>query len=165
MEDGNEKIKVKSKNGSEFEVNRVACELSIFLKNNLPNYTEKEPIPLEDIDDEALNLCVQYLNHYNGTAPSRIESPVNNISEISDQFAIDFIDNLSMEVLIGLNVAANLMEIAPLLDLSSAKIALLCKDLSDSEILNLFGIEPSFSSEEKDKILSQNKWLSDEGDI
>ena len=53
------------------------------------------------------------------------------------------------------------MGINSLLDLCCAKVATLCKDKSEDEILKTFKITEKFSEEEKNKIKSENKWIEE----
>ncbi len=53
------------------------------------------------------------------------------------------------------------MEIQSLLDIVCAKVAIMCKDKTDEEILAMFNIKESFSAEEKEKIREDNKWIEE----
>ena len=70
------------------------------------------------------------------------------MSEVADKFSADFIDELNLEALTNITVAANFMEIIPLLDLACAKLAAMCKDKSEEEIFKSFGITEVFTEEE-----------------
>ena len=105
----------------------------------------------------------EFLSHYNGEAPKEIEKPIqsNEMKNLTDEWSSTFIDKIPLEDLTNLTVAANYMGINSLLDLCCAKVASLCKDKSEDEILKTFKITEKFSEEEKNKIKSENKWIED----
>jgi S-phase kinase-associated protein 1 len=83
------------------------------------------------------------------------------MKDVTDTWSSDFIDGVSLEELVDLTVAANFMELQPLLDLTCAKIASMCKDKSEDEIFKTFGVTETFTEEEKAKIREENKWIED----
>ena len=68
---------------------------------------------------------------------------------------------MSLDDLINLTTTANYMGINSLLDLCCAKIASLCKDKSEEEIFKTFNITETFTDEEKNKIIEENKWIAE----
>ena len=70
-------------------------------------------------------------------------------------------DKLTIEELVNLTVAANYMGINCLLDLCCAKIASMCKDKTEEEVMKTFNINEPFTEEEKKKIREENKWIDE----
>ena len=81
--------------------------------------------------------------------------------QLIDEWSEDFIDKMPLDDLINLTTTANYMGINSLLDLCCAKIASLCKDKSEEEIFKTFNITETFSDEEKNKIIEENKWIAE----
>lgn len=158
-----EQVKLRSKEEIEHKISRKAAEVSVLIKNTLQDASIDDPIPLLEVEDKILIKIIEYLEHFNGTAPPEIEKPLKSpiLKEVTDEWSANFIDNLTLEILVDLTVAANYMEIQALLDLCCAKIASMCKDKSEEEIFKTFGITETFTEEEKAKIREENKWIEE----
>jgi S-phase kinase-associated protein 1 len=158
-----ELVKLQSKEGQVLTISKKSAELSVLIKNNLIDFSIEQAIPLDEVSEKILELIIKYLNHYNGTAPAEIEKPLksNNMKDVVDEFSAGFINELELNDLIDLTVAANFMEIQSLLDLCTAKIASMCKDKSEEEIFKTFGITDQFTEEERAKVKEENQWLED----
>jgi len=157
-----ETIRLISKEGKEYQITKKASELSILLKNAKEEMGEDEVIPLE-IDEKTLEKVIDYLNKWNGESPSEIEKPLKSsiLKEVTDEWSSEFIDEMDLEMLSNLTVAANFLEIVPLLDLCCAKLASMCKDKSEEDIFKSFGIVDTFTEEERQKIKDENKWIEE----
>jgi S-phase kinase-associated protein 1 len=158
-----DQVKLQSKEGQILTISKKAAELSVLIKNNLIDFSIEQAIPLDEVNEKILELIIRYLNHYNGVAPTEIEKPLksNNMKDVVDEFSAGFINELELNDLIDLTVAANFMEIQTLLDLCTAKIASMCKDKSEEEIFKTFGITDQFTEEERAKVKEENLWLED----
>mmetsp|Transcript_6882 Transcript_6882/g.874 ORF Transcript_6882/g.874 Transcript_6882/m.874 type:complete len:84 (+) Transcript_6882:248-499(+) len=71
-----------------------------------------------------------------------------------------FVD-IEQEVLFELILAANYLDIKPLLDLTCAKVASMIKGKSPEEIRRTFGIENDFTPEEEAQIREENRWAEE----
>ena len=160
MEDS---IKLVTKDGKEIEITKKASELSELLKDAINEYPKETSFPLNEIDEKCGEKIKEYLTHFNGEAPKQIEKPINSneIKSLTDEWSANFIDQLSMEELVNLTVAANYMGINCLLDLCCGKVATLCKDKNEDEIYKTFNINDSSTEEEKNKIKEENKWIEE----
>ena len=158
-----ELVKLQAKEGQTLTISRKAAELSVLIKNNLIDFSIEQAIPLDEVSEKILKLIIKYLCHYNGASPVEIEKPLksNNMKDVVDDFSAGFINELELNDLIDLTVAANFMEIQSLLDLCTAKIASMCKDKSEEEIFKTFGINDQFTEEERAKVKEENQWLED----
>ena len=85
--------------------------------------------------------------------PPEIDKPLSHsdMSQVVDQWHADYI-NLEQEELFELVMAANYLDIKPLLELSCAKVASQIKNKSVVEIRKYFNIENDFTPEEKAQI-------------
>ena len=160
MEDS---IKLVTKDGKEIEITKKASELSELLKDAINDYPKETSFPLNELDEKCGEKIKEYLTHFNGEAPKQIEKPINSndIKSLTDEWSANFIDQLSMEELVNLTVAANYMGINCLLDLCCAKVATLCKDKNEDEIYKTFNINDTSTEEEKNKIKEENKWVEE----
>ena len=55
-------------------------------------------------------------------------------------------------------IVTNYMDIKPLLELASAKVASIIKGKTTEEIRKTFGIVNDFTPEEEQQIIEENKW-------
>merc|ERR1712083_352787 len=72
----------------------------------------------------------------------------------------DFI-NISQESLFELILAANYLDIQPLLDLTCGKIATMIKGKNTEEIRKQFNIVNDFTPEEEAQVREENRWCED----
>ena len=160
-----EKIRLQSKDGKEYEISKKAAELSDLLKGTMNDYPNEASIPLPDIDEKTIDKVLDYLTHFNGISPPEIEKPLKNceLKDATDEWSVNFVDKITMEELVNLTVAGNFMGINSLLDLCCAKIASMCKDKTEEEIFKVFNITETFTEEEKITIRNDNAWI--EGNI
>ena len=71
-----------------------------------------------------------------------------------------FVD-LEQETLFALILAANFMDIRPLLDLTCAKVASMIKGKTPEQIRQVFNIVNDFSPDEEAKVREENKWCEE----
>ena len=69
----------------------------------------------------------------------------------------NFID-IDLDLIFELILAANYLDIKPLLELSSAKVASIIKGKTTEEIKKTFAISNDFTPEEEKQIIEENKW-------
>ena len=159
MESAKEKefseIKIITKEGKEFTLSKKSCELSELLKSAINDYPTETSYPLNELDEKNAELIKEFLSHFNGEAPKEIEKPIqsNEMKNLTDEWSSNFIDKIPLEDLTNLTVAANYMGINSLLDLCCAKVATMCKDKNEDEILKMFKISETFNEEEKNKAI------------
>ncbi len=84
-----------------------------------------------------------------------------DLYKLVQQFYAKFIIEMDNENLFNLTLAANYMDIKPLLDLCSAKIASLIKDKTVEQIRVNLDIVNDFSPEEEAKVREENKWVDE----
>jgi S-phase kinase-associated protein 1 len=65
------------------------------------------------------------------------------------------------ETLFELILAANYMDIKPLLDLTCNKVAGMIKGKTPEEIRQMFGIVNDFTPEEEAQVIEENKWCEE----
>ena len=77
-----------------------------------------------------------------------------------DAWSAEYVD-VDQEMLFEVVMAANYLDIKPLLELSCAKVASLIKGKSIQEIRQFFQIENDFSPEEEAQVMEENKWAEE----
>merc|ERR1712109_267376 len=98
-----------------------------------------------------------------GDNPAKeIEKPLKsaNMQEVVASWDADFVD-VDHELLFELILAANYMDIKPLLDLSCAKVASMIKGKTPEEIRKTFNIVNDFTPEEEMQVREENRWCEE----
>ena len=70
----------------------------------------------------------------------------------------DFV-NVSMEMLIAMILAANFLDLPPMLDTCCKAVAEIVQGKTAAEVKAVFGIEGEYTDEEKEALLSEHPWL------
>ena len=93
---------------------------------------------------------------------SEIEKPLrsSNMRDVIQEWYADYI-NLDQDVIFDLILAANYMDIKPLLDLTCATVASMIKGKTPEEIRRTFNIANDFTPEEEQQVRNENKWCED----
>jgi S-phase kinase-associated protein 1 len=93
---------------------------------------------------------------------SEIEKPLKSpiMSDVVQQWYANFVD-LEQVLLFELILAANYMDIKPLLDLTCATVASMIKGKNPDEIRATFNITNDFSPEEEAQVRDENKWCDE----
>jgi len=82
------------------------------------------------------------------------------LKQVVSPWDANFVD-LEQETLFELILAANYMDIKPLLDLTCAKVASMIKGKTPEQIRKAFNIVNDFSPEEEAKVREENKWCEE----
>ena len=161
MDDPNKEIKLRSEDGKIVELSKKAAEKSEILKGMIEDYPDDTEIQVKSVKGEALIKIKEYLEHYEEIPPKEVSKPVksNDFKECVDEWDYNFIgkidDNDTLENLI---LAANFLNIKPLLILLAAKIASKIKGVNTQTIRNIFGIN-ELNNEEKKQFKEDKEYL------
>jgi S-phase kinase-associated protein 1 len=82
------------------------------------------------------------------------------MSEIVQEWFATFVA-VEQDVLFELILAANFMDIKPLLDLTCASVASMIKGKTPEEIRQTFNIVNDFTPEEEAQVREENKWCEE----
>ena len=153
------KLKLVSSEGQTFEVEESVATNSQLIKNMVEDSGTDEEIPLPNVKSAILEKVIEYCRHLKEEAPSEIEKPLKTqvMQYIVSAWEAAFID-MEQEMLFELILAANYLDIKPLLDLSCAKVATMLKGKTPEEIRRTFNIENDFTPEEEAQIREENRW-------
>ncbi len=103
-----------------------------------------------------------YLKYHYDNPPKEIEKPLKSplMSEVVEQWDADFVD-VEQEQLFDLIVAANFMDIEPLLDLACAKVASMMKGKTPEQIRKALNIQNDLTPEEEEAVRAENRWAEE----
>jgi len=149
----------------QFRVEKVVAQRSVLIKNMLEDVGESDhPIPLPNVTAPVLKKVLEYCDHHQtdplptGDEPSADESRkrTTDISEWDQKFI-----TVDQEMLFEIILAANYLDIKPLLDVGCKTVANMIKGKSPEEIRKLFNIVNDFTPEEEAQIKKENEWAED----
>ncbi|KAG8954698.1 hypothetical protein FRC04_011131 [Tulasnella sp. 424] len=159
-------VTLESSDGEKFKVDKEVAERSVLIKNMIEDVGESDnPIPLPNVNASVLRKVLEYCEHHRGDPlPAADADPSNDdnrkrATEISD-WDQKFIQ-VDQEMLFEIILAANYMDIKPLLDVGCKTVANMIKGKTPEEIRKLFNIVNDFTPEEEAQIKKENEWAED----
>ncbi|CAO3673231.1 unnamed protein product [Umbelopsis vinacea] len=173
-------VQLLSSDNETFAVDKQVAERSILIKNMLegdlnvqPTVTNIDyqrllnvgesdaPIPLPNVTAKILKKVIDWCEHHRG-------DPVSQQEEINDRKRLTEIDEwdqkfmeVDQETLFEIILAANYLDIKPLLDIGCKTVANMIKGKSPEEIRRTFNIVNDFTPEEEAQIRKENEWAED----
>jgi len=162
-DEGSETLKLESQEKERFSIPKKIAMLSELVKTMAEGDKDEKVIPLPNVKANVLRKVVEYMRYHSEHPPKEIEKPLKsaNMAEVvGDQWDSDFVD-VDQELLFELILAANYMDIKPLLDLTCAKVASMIKGKSPEQIRKTFNIQNDFTPEEEEAVRAENKWAEE----
>eukprot|EP00542_Grammatophora_oceanica_P012182 CAMPEP_0194032636 /NCGR_PEP_ID=MMETSP0009_2-20130614/5528_1 /TAXON_ID=210454 /ORGANISM="Grammatophora oceanica, Strain CCMP 410" /LENGTH=166 /DNA_ID=CAMNT_0038673137 /DNA_START=145 /DNA_END=645 /DNA_ORIENTATION=+ len=158
-------VKLVSKEGDSFDVNIDVAKMSELVKSMIEDGGEDEEVadfPLPNVKANILAKVIEFCAHHKEEPMTEIEKPLKsqNMADVVQKWYADFVD-LEQVVLFELILAANYMDIKPLLDLTCATVASMIKGKTPEEIRTTFNISNDFSPEEEAQVREENKWCEE----
>jgi len=123
--------------------------------------TSDVAIPLHNVTQKILNKVVEYCKHH-CEHPTPKSDDKNNDKKSDDilPWDKDFC-NVDQATLFELILAANYLDIKPLLDLTCKTVANMIKGKTPEEIRKTFNIKNDFTPEEEEKVRKENEWCEE----
>lgn len=145
-------IKLVSSDNIEFEVSLACVKNSKLLKtmleldeldeNEIRDQVDQQVCPLPNVEGTILKKVIEFLNKYLESPFEDINKPVkSSMSDIVDEWYVNFLEMDNQEQLFKIIMAANYMDIEPLLDLTCASVATIIKGKSPEEVRTIFNID------------------------
>ncbi|KAH9816806.1 Skp1 family, dimerization domain-containing protein [Melampsora americana] len=144
----------------QFTVEREVAIRSVLIKNMIEDVGESDnPIPLPNVSASVLKKVIEWCEHHKKDPEPSAEDPddarkrATEIGEWDTKFiAVD------QEMLFEIILAANYLDIKPLLDVGCKSVANMIKGKQPEEIRKLFNIVNDFTPEEEAQIKKENEW-------
>lgn len=150
--------------GEKLGVDLDVVNKSTILKNMIEDTGKDGEIPIPNIQLPILRKIIEFCEHYKSGNPKEIRRPLvssklteNNV----DEWDANFIELEKVDDIIDLVIAANFLDIEPLVALGCAKIATYIKGKSVEEIRDVFGIQNDFTPQEEQQLREENKWAEE----
>jgi len=138
------------------------------LKNMIEDLGEIQgPIPVPNVSYDTMSLVIKYLDRHqtHPEAYDKVSSKEERIKLLEEKISTwdyDYCTKIDTKTLFDIILAANYLNIQPLLDLTCHGIASLIKNQSIEDIRKLFKIENDFTKEDMEKIQKENAWIEEE---
>jgi len=123
----------------------------------------EQVVPVTEVSAKSLKQVMRYCTYHWGSPAGEIIKPLpsTNLRECGVcEWDCDFVD-VPQDELFEIILAANKMEIQPLLDLACAKVASMIKGKNTEEIRKQFNIVNDFTPEEEAQVREENRWCED----
>eukprot|EP00538_Stauroneis_constricta_P011891 CAMPEP_0119546420 /NCGR_PEP_ID=MMETSP1352-20130426/855_1 /TAXON_ID=265584 /ORGANISM="Stauroneis constricta, Strain CCMP1120" /LENGTH=171 /DNA_ID=CAMNT_0007591127 /DNA_START=80 /DNA_END=595 /DNA_ORIENTATION=+ len=168
VDDSTVEVNLISKEGDSFPVTLNVAKMSELVKSMMDEEdgdddddTTKE-IPLPNVKANVLQKVLEFCKHHMTEPMTEIEKPLKSslMADVVQKWYADFVD-IEQVLLFELILAANYMDIKPLLDLTCATVASMIKGKTPEEIRQTFNIQNDFSPEEEAQVREENKWCED----
>jgi S-phase kinase-associated protein 1 len=123
---------------------------------------DTQEIPLPNVKASVLQKVIDFCTHYREDPMNEIQKPLKSsvMNEVVQQWYADFV-SVEQPMLFELILAANYMDIKPLLDLTCAAVASMIKGKTPQEIRETFNIANDFSPEEEAQVREENRWCEE----
>ncbi|CAG8441597.1 3118_t:CDS:2 [Ambispora leptoticha] len=155
------KIKLTSSEGTEFVIDKDVGEKSILLKNMLEDVGENDmAIPLPNVTGPILTKVIEYCTHHRDDPVITQDDDSKKTSDDIDEWDSEFC-KVDQGTLFELILAANYLDIKPLLDLTCKTVANMIKGKSPEEIRKTFNITNDFTPEEEMQVKHENEWCEE----
>ncbi|KAG2222421.1 hypothetical protein INT45_009433 [Circinella minor] len=152
-------VKLISSDNEDFTVDKEVAERSVLIKNMLEDVGDSDaPIPLPNVTAKVLRKVIEWCDHHRNDTVTQDEQERRNTDiEEWDQKYME----VDQETLFDIILAANYLDIKPLLDVGCKTVANMIKGKSAEEIRRTFNITNDFTPEEEAQIRKENEWAED----
>jgi len=165
-EDDGTMVDLVSQEGDNFQVEKRVAKMSELVKTMIPDEDEADgeqtEIPLPNVKSVILGKVMEFCKHYVSEPMNDIEKPLksSNMHEVVQEWYANYVE-VEQETLFELILAANYMDIKPLLDLTCATVASMIKGKTPEDIRKTFNIVNDFTPEEEAQVREENKWCEE----
>jgi len=150
-------IKLSSKDDQIFETTKTIAETSITLKNMIedsPDLGGEVPVPLPNVTGAVLKKVLDYCKYHHENPPKEDDKlDADDIGEWDRDFL-----KVDQELLFDLILAANYLDIKPLLDVTCKTVAAQLRGKTPEEIRKMYDIQGDFTPEEEEKARKEHDW-------
>ena len=150
------------KDGEVLEVPVAVASTSELIAGKIKDSGTDEDIPLTRVDKPTMEKVLIFMERMAEHTPPEIEKPLSStdLSQVVEAWYFDYV-NVETEKLFEITLAAEYLNIKPLLELSCAKVASQIKGKSIPEIRQYFSIENDWTPEEEERVMEENRWAEE----
>jgi S-phase kinase-associated protein 1 len=159
-----DQVTLQSQDGQDFKVEVKVAKMSETIKNLIEDAGVEKPVPLPNVNGKILTKVVEYIK-YHTEHPVTTDS--DNVDDKAEKRTDDIIGwdldfcKMDQATLFELILAANYLDIKPLLDLACKTVANMIKGKTPEEIRTTFNIKNDFTPEEEEQVRKENEWCEE----
>jgi len=156
-------IKLLSSDNAPITVDKEVAERSVLIKNMIEDLGEiDEAIPIPNVNEAVLRKVIEWCEHHKNDPPATNDDESDSRKRSTDieEWDMKFMQ-VDQEMLFEIILAANYLDIKPLLDVGCKTVANMIKGKSPEEIRKTFNIQNDFTPEEEEQIRRENEWAED----
>ncbi|KAH8087492.1 putative negative regulator sulfur controller-3 [Filobasidium floriforme] len=151
-----------------YDVEKDVAVRSVLIANMMEDIGDvNAPIPLPNVTSNVLKKVLEYCDYHKSDPLPVASDPSADVAEEArrrtsevGEWDAKFIQ-VDQEMLFEIILAANYLDIKPLLDLGCRTVATMIKGKSPEEIRKLFHIKNDFTPEEEAQIRRENEWAEE----
>uniref|UniRef100_A0A6C0EF74 SKP1 component dimerisation domain-containing protein n=1 Tax=viral metagenome TaxID=1070528 RepID=A0A6C0EF74_9ZZZZ len=166
MEEETKVLQIKSSSGLNHSIKYVHAKMSGTIANMLDDIDSTDiTIPINNVSDIILKKVIIFCNEkypnsdIDPTEEQQLEMRTKPLSDFDLEFT-----RVPLKELFEMILAANFLDLKPMLDVCCKAVAEIIKGKTPNEIKKAFGVEGEFTQEEKEQVLRDNPWLEDPED-
>jgi S-phase kinase-associated protein 1 len=146
-------ITLVSEDGITFEVRESVISRSTTIRNFVQDMEgDVGKVPVSRVDGKILAKVIEYCEHY-----QRLGVTEEGVPKEDEAYDREFVD-IEQGELLDLVIAANFLDIRPVLDLCCKTIADHIKGKTPEQLRKFFNITSDFNPEEEEEIRQENQW-------
>lgn len=158
-------VKLLSNDNIKFKIEKEVAEKSMLIKNMLEDVDDSDlPIPLPNVDGKTLDKIIEWCKNYKDEFKEYEKDDENYRNADIDEWNKKYME-VDQETLFNIILAANYLDIKPLLNIGCKTVANMIKGKSVEEIRKTFNIVNDFTPEEEAQIKKENEWADDNNQI
>nr|ODN90014.1 E3 ubiquitin ligase complex SCF subunit sconC [Cryptococcus depauperatus CBS 7841]ODN96152.1 E3 ubiquitin ligase complex SCF subunit sconC [Cryptococcus depauperatus CBS 7855] len=164
MAEKKQTVLLTTSDDEQFTVEKIVAERSAMIKTMLEDLGEQEgmPIPLPNVSSTVLTKILEWCDHHkNDPLPAADASDADDSRRKTGDIPEWDARWMQVEMLFEIILAANYLDIKPLLDVGCKTVANMIKGKTPEEIRKLFNITNDFTPEEEEQIRKENEWAEE----
>lgn len=159
-------VTLLTSNGDVFKVPvNIIAKMSVTIHHLLEDLGgTKEPVRLNNVDSNTLSRVIDYcklhMSHSTEQGYAADGITDDTVTDGLRQWEREFLA-MTLSQLFDTIMAANYLNIKPLLDLTCRNVAMMIKGKTPEEIRQKFHIKNDFTPEEEEEVRRENQWAFD----
>ncbi|XP_074584467.1 SKP1-like protein 1A [Curcuma longa] len=157
--DGEKKVTLLSSEGEEFEVDEAVAAQSQTIRHMIEDGCAHGNVPLPNVTSQILGKVIEYCKMRVDVYCSAGQDGILGGAEAEGfkAWEAEFV-KVDQATLFDLILAANYLDIKPLLDLTCQTVANMIRGKTPEEIRGIFDIKNDFTPEEVEETRRENQW-------
>jgi S-phase kinase-associated protein 1 len=148
-----ESIEVITQDEKRIKIPKTLASMSEYIKGVIAADASAKEIPVKNVNAKTIEKIIQWMEYHKKVASRAIPRPLKSgdLKETVGPWDANYID-LDIDAVFDILLAANFLDIKPLLELCCARIASLMIGKTPKQIRKAFNLPDEFSPEEEARI-------------